>query len=151
MSTLMRWDPFREMTTLRDEMNRLFTRTIGDQPVAKAAAGANWSPPVDVFDTPEAIVLKAELPGLKVEDVDVELDENVLTISGERRFEEKVDDGRAYRLERAYGRFARTMTLPQNVKADEIAATMTDGVLEVRVPKADEIRPRKIAVSAATG
>lgn len=151
MSTLMRWDPFREMTTLRDEMNRLFTRTIGDQPVAKAAAEATWSPPVDVFDTPDAIVLKAELPGLKVEDVDVELDENVLTISGERRFEEKVDDGRAYRLERAYGRFARTMTLPQNVKADEIAATITDGVLEVRVPKADEIRPRKIAVSAATG
>lgn len=151
MSTLMRWDPFREMTTLRDEMNRLFTRTIGDQPVAKAAAEATWSPPVDVFDTPDAIVLKAELPGLKVEDVDVELDENVLTISGERRFEEKVDDGRTYRLERAYGRFARTMTLPQNVKADEIAATITDGVLEVRVPKADEIRPRKIAVSAATG
>jgi HSP20 family protein len=151
MSTLMRWDPFREMTTLRDEMNRLFTRTIGDQPVAKAAAEATWSPPVDVFDTPDAIVLKAELPGLKVEDVDVELDEHVLTISGERRFEEKADDGRAYRLERAYGRFARTMTLPQNVKADEIAATITDGVLEVRVPKADEIRPRKIAVSAATG
>ncbi len=82
MSTLMRWDPFREMTTLRDEMNRLFTRTIGDQPVAKAAAEATWSPPVDVFDTPEAIVLKAELPGLKVEDVDVELDENVLTSAG---------------------------------------------------------------------
>ena len=126
MSTLMRWDPFREMTTLRDEMNRLFTRTIGDQPVAKAAANATWSPPVDVFDTPEAIVLKAELPGLKVE------------------------DGRAYRLERAYGSFARTMTLPQGVKAEEISATFTDGVLEVRVPKADEVRPRKIAVSSAT-
>lgn len=150
MSTLMRWDPFREMTTLRDEMNRLFTRTIGDQPVAKAAANATWSPPVDVFDTPEAIVLKAELPGLKVEDVDVELDDNVLTISGERRFEEKVEDGRAYRLERAYGSFARTMTLPQGVKAEEISATFTDGVLEVRVPKADAVKPRKIAVSPAT-
>jgi len=150
MSTLMRWDTFREMTTLRDEMNRLFTRSIGDQPVAKAAGNATWSPPVDVFDTPEAIVLKAELPGLTVEDVVVELDDNVLTISGERRFEEKVEDGRAYRLERAYGAFSRTMTLPQGVKAEDISATFTDGVLEVRVPKADEVKPRKIAVSAAT-
>ncbi len=103
---------------------------------------------MDIFDAADAIVLKAELPGLSPDDIDIEIDESVLTLKGERRFEETVEEGRYYRVERAYGSFQRSVTLPQGVKADEITATFEHGVLTVRVPKADEVKPRKIAVAA---
>lgn len=145
MPSVVRFDPFREITTLRDEMNRLFSRSVGD---GGGTAAASWTPAVDIVDQKDAIVLKAELPGLAVEDIDIEVHDDVLTISGERRFEETVEEGRYYRVERAYGRFSRSVGLPQNVKADAITASFDRGVLEVRVPKADEVLPRKIAVSA---
>lgn len=143
MPAVVRFDPFRDITSLRDEMNRLFSRTLGEG----ASAGSAWTPAVDIFDTAEAIVLKAELPGLAPDDIDIEVDDNVLTIKGERRFEDKVEEGRYYRLERAYGQFSRSVTLPQGVKADEISASFDQGVLQVRVPKADEVKPRKISVA----
>jgi len=145
MPAVVRFDPFRDITSLRDEMNRLFSRTIGEG----SSSGAAWTPPVDIFDTSEAIVLRAELPGLSPDDIDIEIDDNVLTLKGERRFEETVEDGRYYRLERAYGHFQRSVTLPQGVKADQITADFDQGVLTVRVPKAEEVKPRKIAVAAA--
>jgi HSP20 family protein len=144
MPAVVRFDPFRDITSLRDEMNRLFSRTVGDG----VSSGSAWTPAVDIFDTEEAIVLKAELPGLAAEDIDIEIDDNVLTLKGERRFQETVDEGRFYRLERAYGHFQRSVTLPQGVKADEISADFENGVLSVRVPKADEVKPRKIAIAA---
>lgn len=144
MPAVVRFDPFRDITALREDMNRLFTRTLGDGP----AAGSSWSPAIDVFDTPDAIVLKAELPGLEAEQIDIEVDDDVLTLTGERRFEDRVEEGRYHRIERAYGHFQRSITLPPNVKADEISASVERGVLEVRVPKADEAKPRKIAVHA---
>ena len=144
MPAVVRFDPFRDITTLRDEMNRLFSRTVGDG----VSSGSAWTPAVDIFDTEDAIVLKAELPGLAAEDIEIEIDDNVLTLRGERRFQETVDEGRFYRLERAYGHFQRSVTLPQGVKADEISAGFESGVLTVRVPKADEVKPRKIAVAA---
>lgn len=146
MPAVVRFDPFRDITSLRDEMNRLFSRTVGDG----VSSGSAWTPAVDIFDTDEAIVLKAELPGLAVEDIDIEIDDNVLTLKGERRFQETVDEGRFYRLERAYGHFQRSVTLPQGVKADQISADFDTGVLTVRVPKADEVKPRKIAIAAAS-
>ncbi len=97
----------------------------------------------------DAIVLKAELPGLQTEDIDIEIDDNVLTLTGERRFQETVDEGRFYRLERSYGHFQRSVTLPQGVKTDEISADFDNGVLTVRVPKADEVTPRKITIAAS--
>jgi HSP20 family protein len=146
MPAVVRFDPFRDITTLRDEMNRLFNRAVGE-----GSGGSAWTPAVDIFETGNAIVLKAELPGLRTEDIDIEVDDNVLTLRGERRFEEKVDEGRYYRLERAYGHFQRSLTLPQGVKADEISAAFENGLLTVRVPKADEVQPRKIAVAAGAG
>jgi HSP20 family protein len=146
MSAVVRFDPFRDITSLRDEMNRLFTRTLGEG----SSAGSAWTPAVDIFDAAGAIVLKAELPGLSPDDIDIEVDDNVLTLKGERRFEEKVEEGRYYRVERAYGSFQRSVTLPQGVKADEITASFDSGVLTVRVPKADEVKPRKIAVAAGS-
>lgn len=144
MPAVARFDPFRDITTLRDEMNRLFNRATGDG----VSSGSAWTPAVDIFDTDQAIVLRAELPGLTPDDIDIEIDDNVLSLKGERRFEETVQEGRYYRLERAYGHFQRNVTLPQGVKADEISASFDNGVLSVRVPKADEVRPRKIAVAA---
>jgi HSP20 family protein len=143
MPAVVRFDPFRDITSLRDEMNRLFSRTIGEG----SPAGSAWTPAVDIFDASDAILLKAELPGLAADDIDIEVDDNVLTLKGERRFEDRVEEGRYYRLERAYGQFQRSVTLPQGVKADEISASFDQGVLTVRVPKADEVKPRKIAVA----
>lgn len=145
MPALVRFDPFREITTLREDMNRLFSRTLGDAP----SAASTWSPAVDIFDAADAIVLKAELPGLDASDIDIEVDENVLTLKGERRFEDHVEEGRYHRVERAYGAFQRTITLPQNVRADAITASVERGVLEVRVPKAEEAKPRRIAVQSS--
>jgi len=144
---MVRWDPFRDVTALRDEMNRLFSRTLGD---TRGGGGAQtWSPALDVFETADQIVVEVDLPGLKPEDIDIALDDNVLTISGERRFHDKGEQGRFYRLERSYGHFQRSLGLPPGVKQDAISADFERGVLVVRVPKADEVRPRKIAVGAA--
>jgi HSP20 family protein len=142
--SIVRFDPFRDITSFRDDINRLFTRTLGEG----VSASQTWTPAVDVFETKDAVTLKAELPGLSVDDVDVEIDENVLTVSGERKFEDTVEDGRYYRVERSYGRFARSLTLPQGVNADQVSATFKDGILEVTVPKADEVKPRKVAIAA---
>ena len=147
MPAVVRFDPFRDITALRDEMNRLFNRTVGGEGVS--TSGSAWTPAVDIFDGDEAIRLRAELPGLTPEDIDIEVDDNVLTLKGERRFTDEVQEGRYYRLERAYGHFQRSVTLPQGVKADEISASFDNGVLTVGVPKADEVKPRKIAVAAA--
>lgn len=146
MASVVRWDSLRDVMSLREEVNRLFGRTLGE-----GAGAAVWTPAVDVFDTKDAIVLKAELPGLSPEDIDVEIDENVLTIKGERRFQEALEDGRYYRLERSYGHFSRSLTLPQGVRGEAVQASFDQGVLEVRVPKAEQVKPRKIAVNATNG
>lgn len=145
MPAVVRWDPYRDITTLRDEMNRLFARSVGDTSGVSA-----WTPAMDVFDHQDAILVTVELPGLAAGDIDIEVDDNVLTLSGERRFDDQVEEGRYYRLERAYGRFQRSLTLPQGVKTDQITADFDNGVLHVRVPKADEVRPRKIAIGTET-
>ncbi len=143
--SIVRFDPFRDITSFRDDMNRLFARSFGEEGVTGTRT---WAPAVDVFETKDAMVLKAELPGLTADDVDVEIDDNVLTVSGERTFKDTVEEGRFYRLERSYGRFSRSLTLPQGIKADSVSATFADGVLEVTVPKAEEVKPRKVTIGA---
>ncbi len=146
--TAVRFDPFRDITSFRNDINRLFAGALAG---TVTGGTQTWAPAVDVFETSDAVVLKAELPGLSTEDVDVEVDDNVLTISGERVLRDSVENGHYYRLERSYGKFSRSLSLPQGIKADEVAATFTDGVLEVTVPKADEIKPRKVAIAAGEG
>ena len=139
---IIRWDPFREMTSLQSQVNRLADSLWSGRQ-------ESWVPAVDVFDTDDAVVLKAELPGMKVDDIQIEVDDNVLTIKGERSFEEKVDEERYYRVERRYGSFQRSLALPQGVKPDDIQATYEDGVLEVTVPKAEAEKPKRIEVKPA--
>jgi HSP20 family protein len=140
---IIRWDPFREMTNFEDQFSRLW-RGVADGTKRQES----WLPAVDVFDTKEAVVLKAELAGVKPEDIQIEVEDNVLTIKGERRLEEKVEEDRYYRVERRFGSFQRSLALPQGVKAEDIQASYEDGILEVRVPKAEEEAPKKIIVTA---
>lgn len=140
---IIRWDPFREMTGMQDQVDRLWRGLL------EGRRQESWLPAVDVFDTKEAVVLKAELAGMDPEEIEIEVDDNVLTIKGERRFEEKVDEERYYRIERRFGSFQRSLALPQGVRADEIIAAYDDGILTVTVPKAEEEKPKKIEVKAA--
>jgi len=144
---LVRWDPFRELTSLQSEVNRLFTRIGGGELPGRQA----WMPSVDVIETPDAIQLKAELAGIDPGDIKLEVDENVLTLSGERRFEEEVHEDKYYRIERRYGSFTRSIALPQNVQADKIDATFENGVLQVTVPKMPEVQPKRISVNVKAG
>jgi HSP20 family protein len=137
---IIRWDPFREMTQLQNRFDRLFDAVGGRQ--------ESWLPAVDVFDTQDAVVLKAELAGMKPDDIQIEVEDNVLTIKGERKFEEKVDEERYYRVERRFGTFQRSLALPQGVKADQIEAAYDEGILTVTVPKAEQEKPKRIEVQA---
>ena len=138
---IIRWDPFREMTQVQSQLNRLVDQVWNGRQ-------ESWLPAVDVFDTQEAVVLKAELPGMDPDDIQIEVEDNVLTNKGERKFEEEVDEERYYRVERRFGSFQRSLALPQGVKADEIAAAYEDGILTLTVPKAPERKPQRIAVKA---
>lgn len=138
---IIRWDPFREMTQAQSQLNRLVDQVWGGRQ-------ESWLPAVDVFDKKDAVVLKAELPGMDSDDIQIEVDDNVLTIKGERKFEEEVEDERYYRVERRYGSFQRSIALPQGVLADQIKAGYEDGILTVTVPKAEEQKPRRIQVTA---
>src|SRR5674476_924137 len=130
---IIRWDPFREMTQVQNQFNRVADQVWGGRQ-------ESWLPAVDVFDTKDAVVLKAELAGMDPDDIAIEVEDNVLTIKGERKFEEKVDEERYYRVERRFGSFQRSLALPQGVKAGEIQAGYEDGILTVSVPKAEEER-----------
>jgi HSP20 family protein len=138
---IIRWDPFREMTQVQNQLNRLVDQVWSGRQ-------ESWLPAVDVFDNKDAVVLKAELPGMDPGEIQIEVEDNVLTIKGERRFEEKVDDERYYRVERRFGSFQRSLALPQGVKPDEIQANYEDGILIVTVPKVEEEKPRRIEVKA---
>ena len=148
MPAVVRWDPFRELTSLQDEVGRLFRRVGG----ADGGTGReSWMPSIDVIETSQAIKIKADMAGMKPEDVNLEVEENVLTLSGERRFEEQVEEGKYYRIERRYGSFSRSIALPQGVDTDAIEAHFEHGVLEVVVPKVETVRPKRIAVSVGPG
>ena len=144
---LIRWEPVRELNTLQSEMNRLFN-TIFDTPVPNETAGVRrWIPAMDLVETDNDFVLRADLPGVAEGDVNIELEDNVLTVSGERKSEHEERKEGYYRVERASGRFSRSLTLPEGVDADAIKASFEKGVLEIRIPKPEERKPRKVAIS----
>jgi HSP20 family protein len=144
---LVRWDPFRELTALQTEVNRLFSR-VGNGDVAERQS---WTPAIDVVENDNAIVLKAELAGMDPKDINIEVQDNVLTVSGERRFGEEVKEDKYYRIERRYGSFSRSLALPQAVNEDGIEAKYENGLLEVTLPKAEIAKPKKITVAVGEG
>ena len=140
---LVRWDPFRELTALQTEVNRLFCRVGGGD----VAERQSWTPSIDVIETEDSIRLKADLAGMDPTDMNIEVQDNVLTVSGERRFEEEVKEDKYYRIERRYGSFSRSIALPQTVDENGIEAQYENGLLEVTMPKAEMAKPRKISVA----
>lgn len=145
--TLVRWDPFREMAALSDRLNRV----LSDNPAFARGSETygTWTPPVDIFERDEQLILRAELPGMNRDDIDVRIENGVLTLHGERRRENGFDENSAHRLERVYGSFTRSFTLPTTVDAARIAATYKDGVLEVVLPKSEASKPKKVQIEAA--
>ncbi|MER3429944.1 MAG: molecular chaperone [Blastocatellia bacterium] len=144
---LVTYDPFRELRTLQDEVNRLFSTTFGRSGETELMRGA-WSPSVDIFENKDQIVLEAELPGMKPEDVDISIENNVLTLHGERKFEKKDEGDNYHRIERSYGSFTRSFTLPPTVSTDNIDATFENGVLRLTLAKREEAKPKKIEIKA---
>ena len=147
---LVRFEPLREVASLQNEMNRLFgsffdTPTTGAG-AANGAALRRWVPAMDLVETEDHFVLRADLPGLSEGDVQIELVDNVLTVAGERKALHEEGREGWYRLERAAGAFSRSLTLPEGVDADAIAATFDKGVLEVRIPKPEQRKPRRVAI-----
>jgi HSP20 family protein len=145
---LIRWEPAREVNSLQSEMNRLFNTFLDTQTgTGGSNGGRHWIPAMDLVETPEHFILRADLPGLSEDDIDIELEDNVLTISGEREAEHESRQEGYYRVERASGSFRRSLTLPEGVDPDGIEAAFDNGVLEVRIPKPEERKPRKVAIS----
>ena len=145
--SMSKYDPFRELKTLQDEMNRLFMTSIPRGFGEEDMASGGWSPSVDIFESEKEIVLEAELPGMKREEFDVSIENNVITLKGERKFERKDEGDNYHRVERAYGSFTRSFSLPRSVSADGTTADFKNGVLRVTLPKKAETSARKIEVS----
>ena len=145
--TVVRYDPFRDLRSLQEEVNRLFstnmTRAFGDEGIARGA----WAPSVDIYENKDQIVLEAELPGMKQEDFDLSVENNVITLRGERKFEKTDEADNYHRVERSYGAFTRSFTLPQTVSAEGATAEYNNGVLRVTLPKREEVKARRIQVA----
>ena len=144
---LVRWEPFEGLNTIQFRINDLFEETFGRSRHLHAPSPGIWYPPVDIFESKDSYLIRAELPGMKKEDFNLELKDSTLTLSGERKFEEPKDGTEYHRVERLAGKFSRSFYLPQTVKQDGIKATYRDGILDVHVPKADEAKPKQITVS----
>jgi HSP20 family protein len=148
--TIVRWEPLRELSSLQSEMNRLFN-TVFDAPTGGGNGGSTlrrWMPAMDLVESKEHFVLRADLPGLTEDDVKIELEDGTLTISGERKAEHESNEEGFYRVERAFGQFSRSLTLPKGVDPEAVSAHFDRGVLEVRIPKPEERKPRRIEIGA---
>jgi HSP20 family protein len=147
--TIVRWEPLRELGSLQNEMNRLFN-TVFDAPApGNGSTMRRWVPAMDLVETDEHFVLRADLPGLGEDDINIELEDGTLTVSGERKAEHESKNEGYYRVERAFGGFSRSLTLPKGVDPEAVSANFDRGVLEVRIPKPEERKPRRIEISGA--
>src|SRR3954466_7305718 len=144
---IVRWEPLREFSTLQNEMNRLFN-TVFDAPAQGNNGGTlrRWMPAMDLVETESHFVLRADLPGLSESDVNIEVEDRVLTISGERKSEHETTKEGYHRVERAFGTFSRSLTLPEGINPEAVEANFDRGVLEVRIPKPEERKPRKVSI-----
>jgi HSP20 family protein len=148
MANLARWDPFQDLLAIQDEMNQLFGQVMGQGSRAKEAGARAWAPALDIAERNDAYVVTVEVPGVKPEELNITLENGVLTISGERRFETETKEEQFHRIERRYGAFRRSVTLPDRVTADAVEASFEDGLLQVVVPKAEEAKPKRIEIRA---
>jgi HSP20 family protein len=144
---LVRWDQVEGVNRFQSRINELFEDTFGRTRAQQSAATGVWCPPVDILESKESYLVRAELPGMKREDLNLEVHDGVLTLSGERKFEQPADGVEYQRTERVAGKFSRSFYLPQTVKHDGINATYRDGILEIHIAKAEEAKPKQIAIN----
>ena len=145
---LARWTPRGNLQSFQDEMNRLFNQFFQGGTGEEAGWGVRtWAPPVDIYETDDALILKAELPGVSKDDVSIEIHQNTLILRGQRKHEAEVKEEHYHRVERAYGTFQRSFTLPTLVDQEHVQATYKDGVLELRLPKSEAAKPKRIAIT----
>jgi HSP20 family protein len=147
---LTRWDPYRELGTLADRFNRAFGALAPSRNRDEEMSLGSWLPPVDIAEDKDKITLTAELPGFKQDQIQVQMEDGVLTLRGERKFEDEKEGRNFHRVERSYGQFVRSFTLPNNVNRDAIHAHFSDGLLQVELPKREEAKPRQIKISGDT-
>ena len=147
MLTVSRWEPFRDMLTFQNRLNRLLGDSLQTYPGPEGVG--SWVPPVDVVEEPERLVFRAEIPGVSKDDIDIKVENGTLVLRGEKKLEREVEGETAHRVERFYGTFARSFTLPTTIDAGKIQARYKDGVLELVLPKAEVAKPRRIEIVAA--
>ena len=148
MTVLTRWDPFREFTSLQDRMSRLFHDSFGDR--EEALTTSTFAPPVDVYEDEHNLTLKIEVPGIDEKDIDVRVENNTLTVHGERKFEKEEKEENYRRVERQYGSFTRSFTLPNVVDAEKVSANYDKGVLKITLAKKAEAKPKQIKVNVGS-
>jgi len=147
MRTIARWEPFRGVSTLQDQINRLFNDTF--ERTGEESNLTAWAPAVDIYETEQELVVKADLPDVDPKDLDIRVENNILTIRGERKFEKKVNEENYLRVERSYGSFARSFTLANTVNSEAIKAEYHNGVLTLNIPKREEAKPKQIKVNVS--
>jgi len=146
---IIRWDPFRDMVTLREKMNRLFEDSLTQKGEEKDLISSNWAPAVDIYETANELVLTAEVPGIEEKDIEIKIEDNTLTLKGERKFEKETKEENFHRIERSYGSFFRAFTLPSSIDPEKIQAEHENGVLRVVMPKRQELKPKMVKILKA--
>ena len=150
MAVLTRWDPFREFVTLQDRMNRLFREPYGPEGREESLSTTTFAPPVDVYEDEHNVTLKIEVPGIDEKDIDVRIENNTLTVHGERKFEKEEKEENYRRVERQYGSFTRSFTLPNTVDPEQVHANYDKGVLKISMAKKAEAKPKQIKVNVGS-
>jgi HSP20 family protein len=148
-ASISRWDPYRGLVSLQDQVNRLFEDTVIQRRTGQADL-ASWAPAADIYETENDLVAKVDLPGVQETDIDIRVENNTLAIRGERQFEKEVSEDSYLRVERAFGTFTRSFSLPNIVKVENIRASLQNGVLTLRMPKREEAKPKQIKISVST-
>jgi len=146
---LMRFDPYREMQAFQDRLNRAFGNTARGEREEEMSLGA-WVPPVDIAEEKDRIMITAELPGFREDQISIQTENGMLTLTGERKFEKENGERNYHRVERSYGQFVRSFSLPNNVDREKIHATFSNGLLQIELPKREDAKPRQIRVSAGS-
>jgi HSP20 family protein len=143
---IVRFEPFRDLLTSQREYVRLLKEAFSPMSGETEVSTRSWAPPVDIYETEDAIVLKAELPGIDPKDVEVRVEDNTLYLKGERNYEKEVNEQNYHRIERSYGSFARSFTLPNSISAEKVKAEYKDGLLTLTMPKREEAKPKTIKI-----
>jgi HSP20 family protein len=146
--TIVRWEPFRDLVSIQDELNRLFGRTFAGAASMRPSARSTWIPSMDVVETQDRIVATLELPGIGPDEVEVSVEDSTLTVSGTRERADEVKEEQYHRVERRYGAFSRAIALPETADADRVEAHFDKGVLTIEVPKVERAKPKKIEIKA---